>query len=35
MVPTFLYQVRDDVYTRPSDVQAMYDNILIGEKNVF
>ncbi|SDT80038.1 alpha/beta hydrolase family protein [Actinoplanes derwentensis] len=26
-VPTFLYQVRDDVMTEPSDVQAMYDAI--------
>lgn len=35
MVPTFLYQVHDDVYTRPSDVQAMYDNIPIAEKELF
>ncbi|MGW0762946.1 alpha/beta hydrolase family protein [Streptomyces sp. NPDC002814] len=34
-VPTFLYQVRDDLYTRPSDVQAMYDNIPVSEKKVF
>ena len=26
-VPTFLYQVRDDVYTRPDDVQSMYDDL--------
>ncbi|MCS7480427.1 alpha/beta hydrolase family protein [Umezawaea endophytica] len=26
-VPTFLYQVRDDVLTRPTDVQAIFDNI--------
>jgi hypothetical protein len=26
-VPTFLYQVRDDVLTHPSDVQQMFDNI--------
>ncbi|MEW1721067.1 alpha/beta hydrolase [Streptomyces sp. NPDC093109] len=26
-VPTFLYQVRDDVLTHPSDVQTMFDNI--------
>ncbi|MFC4562149.1 alpha/beta hydrolase family protein [Nocardiopsis mangrovi] len=26
-VPAFLYQVRDDVLTHPSDVQAMFDNI--------
>jgi uncharacterized protein len=35
MVPTFLYQVRDDLYTRPSDVQAMYDNIPVAEKQLF
>lgn len=34
-IPTFLYQVRDDLYTRPSDVQAMYDNIPIKEKKLF
>jgi uncharacterized protein len=33
--PTFLYQVRDDVLTRPSDVQTMYDNIPIKEKELF
>ena len=26
-VPTFLYQVHDDVLTQPSDVQSMFDNI--------
>jgi hypothetical protein len=26
-IPTFLYQVRDDVLTHPSDVQTMFDNI--------
>jgi hypothetical protein len=35
MVPTLLYQVRDDLYTRPSDVQTMYDNIPIAEKKLF
>jgi hypothetical protein len=35
MVPTFLYQVRDDSYTRPSDVQAMYDNIPVVQKKLF
>ena len=30
--PTLLYQVRDDLYTRPSDVQAMYDNIPVEKK---
>ena len=34
MVPTFLYQVRDDVLTRPSDVQAIYDNIPVEEKKL-
>jgi hypothetical protein len=33
-IPTFLYQVRDDLYTRPGDVQAMYDNIPIREKKL-
>jgi uncharacterized protein len=35
MVPTFLYQVRDDLYARPSDVQAMYDNIPVTDKKLF
>jgi hypothetical protein len=35
MVPTFLYQVRDDVLTTPSDVQAMFDNIPVKEKKLF
>ncbi len=34
-VPTFLYQVHDDLLTRPSDVQAMFDNIPIKEKELF
>lgn len=33
-VPTLLYQVRDDVLTRPSDVQAIYDNIPIEDKEL-
>ena len=33
-VPTFLYQVRDDVLTDPSDVQAMFDNIPVAEKRL-
>jgi uncharacterized protein len=33
-VPTFLYQVRRDSVTDPSDVQAMYDNIPIAEKKL-
>jgi pimeloyl-ACP methyl ester carboxylesterase len=35
MIPTMLYQVRDDLYTRPDDIQAMYDNIPIAEKKLF
>jgi uncharacterized protein len=34
-VPTLLYQVRDDLYTRPDDIQAMYDNIPVAEKDLF
>ena len=33
-VPTFLYQVRGDILTEPSDVQAMYDNIPVAEKKL-
>jgi uncharacterized protein len=33
-IPTFLYQVRDDLYTRPSDVQSMFDNIPIAQKRL-
>ena len=33
-VPTFLYQVRDDVLTEPADVQAMFDNIPIADKKL-
>jgi len=32
--PTFLSQVRDDVLTHPSDVQAMFDNIPVAEKRL-
>ena len=35
MIPTFLYQVREDVTTRPSDVQAMYETIALEEKQLF
>lgn len=31
-VPTFLYQVRDDVLTEPSDLEAIYGNMPIAEK---
>ena len=33
-IPNFLYQVRGDILTDPSDVQAMYDNIPIGDKKL-
>ncbi|GCE07627.1 alpha/beta hydrolase [Dictyobacter aurantiacus] len=33
-IPTFLYQVHDDVLTQPSDVQTMFDNIPIAEKQL-
>lgn len=33
-VPTFLYQVRRDSVTDPSDVQAMYDNIPVVDKKL-
>lgn len=33
-IPTFLYQVKNDAYTRPSDVQSMYDNMPISEKKL-
>jgi uncharacterized protein len=32
--PTFIYQVRDDLLTYPSDVQDIYDNIPIAEKRL-
>jgi uncharacterized protein len=33
-VPTFLYQVRGDTLTDPSDVQAMFDNIPVTDKKL-
>jgi hypothetical protein len=33
-VPTFLYQVRGDVLTDPTDVQTMFDNIPIADKEL-
>jgi uncharacterized protein len=33
-VPTFLYQVRGDILTHPSDVQTMFDNIPVPEKKL-
>ena len=34
MVPTFLYQVRDDVLTEPSDVQTIFDNVPVADKKL-
>ena len=33
-VPTFLYQVHDDVLTSPADVQTMFDNIPLEDKKL-
>jgi uncharacterized protein len=33
-VPTFLYQVHDDILTDPSDVQTMFDNIPVADKRL-
>ncbi len=33
-VPTFLYQVRGDTLTDPSDIQAMFDNIPVADKKL-
>ncbi|MEU2898724.1 alpha/beta hydrolase family protein [Streptomyces sp. NPDC001273] len=33
-IPTFLYQVHDDLMTRPDDVQAMFDNIPAADKKL-
>ena len=33
-VPTFLYQVHDDVLTEPDDVQTMFDNIPVRDKKL-
>ena len=33
-VPTFLYQVHDDVLTEPGDVQTMFDNIPVADKKL-
>jgi hypothetical protein len=33
-IPTFLYQVHDDVLTEPSDVQTMFDNIPVDDKRL-
>lgn len=34
-IPTFLYGVHDDFWTRPSDVQSVFDNIPIGDKRLY
>jgi uncharacterized protein len=33
-IPTFLYQVHDDVLTDPDDVQTMFDNIPVADKRL-
>ncbi len=33
-IPTLLYQVKDDALTRPADIQGMFDNIPIPEKEL-
>jgi hypothetical protein len=33
-VPTFLYQVHDDLLTDPSDVQTMFDNMPVADKKL-
>jgi hypothetical protein len=33
-VPTFLYQVRRDILTDPSEVQSMFDNIPVANKKL-
>jgi hypothetical protein len=32
-IPTFLYQVHDDVLTEPGDVQTMFDNIPVPTRS--
>ncbi len=34
-VPTFLYQVHDDVLTVPGDMQTMFENIPVADKKLF
>jgi uncharacterized protein len=33
-IPTFLYQVHDDVLTEPADVQTIFDNIPVADKKL-
>ena len=35
MVPTFLYGVKDDPFTRNEELQAMWDNIPVSEKRLY
>ena len=35
MVPTLMGQVHDDLMTRPSDVQSIFDNVPVQEKELF
>jgi hypothetical protein len=34
-IPTLVVQVHDDVLTKPSDVQSIYDNIAATDKKLF
>jgi esterase/lipase len=34
-VPAFVIQVHDDMMTKPSDVQSIYDNIPVEDKKLF
>ena len=34
MIPTYLYQVRGDVLTDPSDVQTIFDNLPVADKEL-
>lgn len=34
-IPTFVYQVRDDIMTLPEDVQIVYDNMPSAEKKLY
>ncbi|KAK5324442.1 hypothetical protein LTR70_002889 [Exophiala xenobiotica] len=33
-LPTFVYQVRDDAWTKPEDVQIIFDNMPVSEKKL-
>jgi uncharacterized protein len=35
VIPSYIYQVRDDAMTRPSDVQRIFDKIPIKDKELF